>query len=156
VLEMRGKARRLKAEHGLGLIVVDYLQLMHSSGKVENRTQEIALIARGLKALAREIKVPVIALSQLSRLVESRSPRRPQLSDLRESGAIEQDADLVAFLYRPSYYGEEELRKVGYDPDREQNITELYIAKQRNGPTGTVKLAWLAEHGLFGDLTTSR
>ncbi|HEY3379000.1 MAG TPA: replicative DNA helicase [Armatimonadota bacterium] len=156
VLEMRGKARRLKAEHGLGLIVVDYLQLMHSSSKVENRTQEIAQIARGLKALAREMKVPVIALSQLSRMVESRSPRRPQLSDLRESGAIEQDADLVAFLYRPAYYGEDELKRVGLDPEREANITEMQIAKQRNGPVGTIKLVWMPEHGQFGDVAHHR
>lgn len=156
VLEMRGKARRLKAEYGLGLIVVDYLQLMHSSSRAENRTQEIALIARGLKALAREMKVPVLALSQLSRLVESRSPRRPQLSDLRESGAIEQDADLVAFLYRPAYYGEDELKRVGFDPDREKNITEVLVAKQRNGPTGTVKVVWIPEHGQFGDLSQYR
>jgi replicative DNA helicase len=152
VLEMRGKARRLKAEHGLGLIVVDYLQLMHSPSRTENRTQEIAQIARGLKAVAHELKVPVIALSQLSRMVESRSPRRPQLSDLRESGAIEQDADLVAFLYRPAYYGEDELRRVGLDPEREANICEMAIAKQRNGPVGTIKLVWMPEHGLFGDV----
>ncbi|HEY3416956.1 MAG TPA: replicative DNA helicase [Armatimonadota bacterium] len=156
VLEMRGKARRLKAEHGLGLIVVDYLQLMHSSSPTENRNQEIATIARGLKALARELKVPVLALSQLSRMVESRSPRRPQLSDLRESGAIEQDADLVAFLYRPAYYGEEELKRVGLDPERDGNITEVLVAKQRNGPTGTVKLVWMSEYGQFGDLARNR
>lgn len=156
VLEMRGKARRLKAEHGLGLIMVDYLQLMHGSGKADNRTQEIAQIARGLKALAREMKVPVLALSQLSRMVESRSPRRPQLSDLRESGAIEQDADLVAFLYRPSYYGEDELKRVGLDPDREKNITEFLVAKQRNGPVGTIKLVWMPEYGQFGDLAQHR
>jgi replicative DNA helicase len=156
VLEMRGKLRRLKAEHGLGLIVVDYLQLMHSASRSENRTQEIAQIARGLKALAREMKVPVIALSQLSRMVESRSPRRPQLSDLRESGAIEQDADLVAFLYRPAYYGEDELKRVGLDPEREKNVCELQIAKQRNGPVGTIKLAWMPEYGQFGDVETHR
>ncbi|HEX2951356.1 MAG TPA: replicative DNA helicase [Armatimonadota bacterium] len=156
VLEMRGKARRLKAEHGLGLIVIDYLQLMHSASHVENRTQEIAQIARGLKALAREMKVPVIALSQLSRMVESRSPRRPQLSDLRESGAIEQDADLVVFLYRPAYYGEDELKRVGLDPDRETNVTEFLVAKQRNGPVGTIKLVWMPEFGQFGDLANQR
>jgi replicative DNA helicase len=156
VLEMRGKCRRLKAEHGLGLIVVDYLQLMHSPGKIENRTQEISQIARGLKGLAREMKVPLIALSQLSRSVESRSPRRPQLSDLRESGAIEQDADLCAFLYRPNYYGEEELKRIGWDPVKDQNVTEVIIAKQRNGPVGSVKLVWMAEHGLFGDLAQGR
>ena len=156
VLEMRGKARRLKAEHGLGLIIIDYLQLMHSSSRSENRNQEIAQIARGLKALARELHVPVIACSQLSRMVESRSPRRPQLSDLRESGAIEQDADLVAFIYRPAYYGEDELKRVGLDPDRESNITELNIAKQRNGPVGTIKLVWRPEFGQFGDLAQHR
>jgi len=156
VLEMRGKARRLKAEHGLGLIVVDYLQLMHSPSNIDNRVQEIAQIARGLKGLARELKVPVLALSQLSRQVESRSPRRPQLSDLRESGAIEQDADLVMFLYRPSYYGEEELKRVNLDPIREANITEVLIAKQRNGPVGTVKLVWMPEHGQFGDVAQHR
>lgn len=156
VLEMRGKCRRLKAEHGLGLIVIDYLQLMNSSGRAENRVQEIAIIARGLKALAREMKVPVIALSQLSRMVESRSPRRPQLSDLRESGAIEQDADLVLFLYRPAYYGEEELLRINYDPERDKNVTEVLVAKQRNGPTGTIKLVWMPEFGQFGDLAQHR
>ena len=156
VLEMRAKSRRLKAEHGLGLIVVDYLQLMSSPGRTENRVQEMAVISRGLKGLAREMKVPVIALSQLSRMVESRSPRRPQLSDLRESGAIEQDADLVMFLYRPDYYGEEELKRVGWDAERDKNITELLIAKQRNGPTGTIKLVWLPEYGQFGDLAQYR
>lgn len=152
VLEMRGKARRLKAERGLGLIVVDYLQLMNSPAHAENRVQEIAQIARGLKGLARELRVPVIALSQLSRMVESRTPRRPQLSDLRESGAIEQDADLVAFLYRPAYYGEDEMQRVGLDPQRETNVAEMIIAKQRNGPVGTVKLAWLPDLGRFADL----
>ncbi len=156
VLEMRGKARRLKAEHGLGLIVVDYLQLMHSASaerKAENRVQEVSQISRGLKALGRELQVPVIALSQLSRSVEARVPRRPQLSDLRESGAIEQDADVVMFLYRPNYYGEEEVRKAGYDPEKDAHITELSIAKQRNGPTGSIKLVWKADMGLFGNLT---
>jgi len=156
VLEIRGKARRLKAEHGLSLIVIDYLQLMNSSSRAENRVQEIAIIARGLKALAREMKVPVIALSQLSRMVESRSPRRPQLSDLRESGAIEQDADLVLFLYRPAYYGEEELLRINYDPERDKNVTEVLVAKQRNGPTGTIKLVWVPEYGQFGDLAQHR
>jgi replicative DNA helicase len=153
VLEMRAKTRRFKAEHGLGLIVVDYLQLMNAPGKIENRTQEISVIARGLKALAREMRVPVIALSQLSRQVESRSPRRPQLSDLRESGAIEQDADVVAFLYRPSYYGEEELKAAKYS-ESDEDVTEVYIAKQRNGPTGTVLVVWKSEYGLFTDKTT--
>ncbi len=156
VTEMRGKARRLSAEHGLGVILVDYLQLMSSGGRVENRTQEISQIARGLKALARELRVPVVALSQLSRQVETRSPRRPQLSDLRESGAIEQDADLVAFLYRPAYYGEDELKRVGYDPVQESNITEFIVAKQRNGPVNTIRLVWRPEYGQFGDLALHR
>ncbi|OPZ85054.1 MAG: Replicative DNA helicase [bacterium ADurb.Bin429] len=170
VLEMRGKARRLKAQHGLGLIVVDYLQLMHSNGTAENRVQEIAQIARGLKALARELKVPVVALSQLSRMVESRQPRIPQLSDLRESGAIEQDADLVMFLYRPGYYGDEEIIRACVDNPSERkdlendaarreatletmrNTTFLIVAKQRNGPTGNVRLRWVKEHGIFEDI----
>lgn len=156
VLEMRGKCRRLKAERGLGLIVIDYLQLMNCPVRADNRVQEIAIIARGLKALAREMKVPVIALSQLSRMVEQRSPRRPQLSDLRESGAIEQDADLVLFLYRPAYYGEEELLRINYDPERDKNVTEVLVAKQRNGPTGTIKLVWMPEYGQFGDLAQHR
>ncbi len=155
VLEMRGKARRLKAEHGLGLVIIDYLQLMHSASnerKAENRVQEVSQISRGLKALARELQIPVIALSQLSRTVESRIPRRPQLSDLRESGAIEQDADVVMFLYRPNYYGEDEIRKAGYDPEKDTNLTELSIAKNRNGPTGPVRLVWKAQVGLFGNV----
>ncbi len=171
VLQMRGKARRLKAQHGLGLIVVDYLQLMHTGGNAENRVQEIAQIARGLKSLARELKVPVIALSQLSRMVESRVPRRPQLSDLRESGAIEQDADLVMFLYRPGYYGNDEIVRALFDSPAQRkdlermepeqlaatlipyrHLTEVLVAKQRNGPTGVVKLVWLPEHGMFGDV----
>jgi replicative DNA helicase len=130
--------------------------LMHSAAaerKAENRVQEVSQISRGLKALGRELQVPVIALSQLSRSVEARVPRRPQLSDLRESGAIEQDADVVMFLYRPAYYGEEEIRKAGYDPEKDSHITELSIAKQRNGPTGSVKLVWKADMGLFGNLT---
>ena len=171
VLEIRGKARRLKAEQGLGLIVIDYLQLMNSHVRAENRVQEIAQIARGLKGLARELKVPVIALSQLSRMVEQRSPRRPQLSDLRESGAIEQDADLVMFLYRPAYYGDEEIIRACVEnpserkdlenmpPEQRQaaldsmrNTTFLIVAKQRNGPTGNVRLLWVKEHGIFGDI----
>ena len=129
VLEMRAKARRLKAEHGLDLLVVDYLQLMQGRGRFDNRTQELAAISRSLKALAKELDVPVIALSQLSRAPESRSDRRPQLSDLRESGALEQDADLVMFIFREEHY----------DPTPEnENLAELIIGKQRNGPTGTV------------------
>jgi replicative DNA helicase len=139
-LEMRAKARRLKAEHGLGLVILDYLQLCSSGGRIENRQQEIASISRSLKGLAKELQCPVIALSQLSRAPEARQDRRPQLSDLRESGAIEQDADIVMFIYR-----EEE-----YKPsDENRGVAEIIIGKQRNGPTGTVKLAFIREFTRF-------
>jgi len=142
-LELRAKARRLKAQHDIGLIVVDYLQLMQGSRGVENRQQEISEISRSLKALARELSAPLIAVSQLSRAVEQRSDRRPQLSDLRESGAIEQDADVVVLLLREEYYNPTEENK---------GIAEIIIAKQRNGPVGTVKLAFINEHTRFEDL----
>ncbi len=151
VLQIRGKARRLKAEHGLDLVIIDYLQLITGHGRFENRTQEISQIARSLKALARELKVPVVACSQLSRAVEARSPHRPMLSDLRESGAIEQDADVVVFLYRPSYYGDDEMKAAGYEED-ERHIAELILAKQRNGPVGTVRLSWLNNYVRFENL----
>ena len=152
VLQIRGKARRLRAERGLDLIVVDYLQLVSGYGRFENRNQEISQVARSLKALARELRVPVLALSQLSRAVEARGhPRRPLLSDLRESGSIEQEADVVAFIYRPTYYGPEELRAAGY-LETDRNLAELIIAKQRNGPTGTVRLAWIDELVRFESL----
>ena len=138
VLEMRAKARRLKAETDLQLLVIDYMQLMSSTGKQENRVQEVSQISRGLKALARELEVPVIALSQLSRATEQRTGNRPQLSDLRESGAIEQDADVVMFLYREDYYLMQQ-GKLDEAREKEGN-TELIIAKQRNGPTGMVPL----------------
>lgn len=144
VMEMRAKCRRLKAEHGLGLIIVDYLQLMSGYGRSENRNQEISGISRGLKGLAKELGVPVIALSQLSRAPEQRTgDHRPQLSDLRESGSIEQDADLVAFIYR------EEVYKPSED---NAGLAELIIAKQRNGPIGSVKLAFLREFTRFETL----
>ncbi len=148
-LDIRAKARRIKAEHGLGLIVIDYLQLMQSNGKgrSENRQQEVSDISRTLKALARELHVPVIALSQLSRAVEQRTDKRPNLSDLRESGSLEQDADLVAFLYREDYYNPETDKK---------NITELIIAKQRNGPVGTVDLLFQKEFSKFVGLEKFR
>ena len=153
VLELRGKARRLMAEHGLGLIIVDYLQLMHGHGRFENRNQEISQIARSLKSLGRELKVPVMALSQLSRAVETRGGvKRPMLSDLRESGSIEQEADVVAFIYRPAQYGTEELQRAGYTSE-DANVAEIDIAKQRNGPTDRVKLAWIAQYTRFEDLT---
>jgi replicative DNA helicase len=144
VMEMRAKCRRLKAEHGLSLIIVDYLQLMSGYGRSENRNQEISGISRGLKALAKELSVPVIALSQLSRAPEQRQgDHKPQLSDLRESGSIEQDADLVMFIYREEVY----------KPSEENaGLAELIIAKQRNGPTGIVKLAFLREYTRFETL----
>ncbi len=140
ITEMRAKCRRLKLEHNLGLIVIDYLQLMQGKSSSDNRQQEISEISRSLKALAREINVPVMALSQLSRAPEMRADHRPILSDLRESGAIEQDADVVMFLYRDEYY----------HPDSDKkNIGEVIIAKQRNGPTGTVELVWLGQFTKF-------
>jgi replicative DNA helicase len=144
VLEMRAKARRLAAEHGLGLLVVDYLQLMTGRGRFENRTLELAAISRGLKGLAKELGVPVVALSQLSRAPEARSDHRPLLSDLRESGALEQDADVVLMLYRADMYPDAK-------PD-DEGRAELIVAKQRNGPTGTVHLAFLKQHTRFEDL----
>jgi replicative DNA helicase len=146
-MEVRSKARRLKMEHNLGLIVIDYLQLMSGRGKTESRQQEVSEISRSLKALARELQVPVVALSQLSRGPEARQDHRPMLSDLRESGAIEQDADLVVFLYRDEYY----------NPDTEKkNIAEAIIAKQRNGPTGTVELVWLGQYTKFASYERHR
>ena len=142
--ELRSKCRKYKLEHGLQMIIIDYLQLMTGSGKsAESRQQEISEISRSLKALARELKVPVIALSQLSRAVEQRPDHRPMLSDLRESGAIEQDADVVMFLYRDDYYNK--------DTDK-KGISEVIIAKQRNGPIGTVELAWIPELTKFANL----
>ncbi len=141
-MEIRAKCRRLKLEKGLGLIVIDYLQLMSSNRKTDSRQQEISDISRSLKAIAREMEAPIIALSQLSRACESRTDHRPMLSDLRESGAIEQDADIVAFLYRDEYYNKETEKK---------NMAELIIAKQRNGPTGTVELTWMGQYTKFGN-----
>jgi replicative DNA helicase len=151
VLEMRAKSRRLKSEHGLDLIVVDYIQLMQGRGRFENRTLEVAAISRSLKGLAKELSVPVIVLSQLSRATESRSDRRPQLSDLRESGALEQDADLVMFIYREEMYERTPEEK---KPENE-NMAEIIIGKQRNGPTGVVKLAFLKQQTRFANLTRS-
>ena len=142
-LEIKAKARRLKAQHSLGLVIIDYLQLISSSGRVENRQQEISEISRSLKGLARELNVPIIAVSQLSRAVEQRIERRPRLSDLRESGAIEQDADLVVFLYREEYYKTKTEKK---------GIAEVIISKQRNGPTGQVDLAFINEYAKFENL----
>ena len=143
ITELRSKCRKYKLEHGLSIVMIDYLQLMTGSGRTDSRQQEISDISRSLKALARELSVPVIALSQLSRAVEQRPDHRPMLSDLRESGAIEQDADVVMFLYRDDYYNHDSEKK---------GITEIIIAKQRNGPIGTIELAWLPEYQKFANL----
>ncbi|UOQ95489.1 replicative DNA helicase [Halobacillus shinanisalinarum] len=144
VSEIRSKCRRLKQEHGLGMILIDYLQLIQgSANSKENRQQEVSEISRSLKGLARELNVPLIALSQLSRGVESRQDKRPMMSDLRESGSIEQDADIVGFLYRDDYYDQE---------SENQNIIEIIISKQRNGPVGNVELAFVKEYNKFVDL----
>ncbi|MBI2264702.1 MAG: replicative DNA helicase [Armatimonadetes bacterium] len=148
VIEVRSKARRLKAEKGLKMIVVDYLQLLRGSSRTENRTQEISEISRGLKALAKELEVPVVALSQLSREVEKRTDKRPILSDLRESGAIEQEADVVAFIYRDDYYNPDKTDK--------KNIAEIIVAKQRNGPIGNIELYWQKEFTKFISLSKTR
>lgn len=146
VLEMRAKARRLKSSHNIGMVILDYLQLMQGPKGAENRQQEISIICRSLKGLAKELEVPVVALSQLSRQVEVRGKEhRPQLSDLRESGAIEQDADLVLFIYRPEIYGILQDRK----GNPLQGVAEIIIGKQRNGPTGSVKLAFIDEYAKF-------
>ena len=147
VLEARAKARRLKAEHGLDLLILDYIQLMQGRGRFENRNQELASISRAFKGLAKELDVPVVVLSQLSRAPESRSDRRPQLSDLRESGALEQDADVVMFIYREEQY----------DPTPDNaGMAEIIFGKQRNGPTGTVKLAFLKQVTRFASLSPVR
>jgi replicative DNA helicase len=143
ISELRSKCRKLKLEKNLGLVVIDYLQLMTGSKKSESRQQEISEISRSLKSLAREISVPVVALSQLSRAVEQRPDKRPMLSDLRESGAIEQDADVVMFIYRDDYYNKD---------TEEPGVSEIIIGKQRNGPVGTVKLAWQAQLTKFANL----
>jgi replicative DNA helicase len=164
-LQMRGKCRRLKAEQGLSLVIVDYLQLIQSHRRAENRNQEISEIARSLKGLARELEVPVIALSQLSRAVEQRQDRRPILSDLRESGSIEAEADVVVFLYREAYYKRREIildengsidLAAAQDAANADNTAEIIIGKQRNGPTGTVRLAFLQKFACFENLEQHR
>ena len=149
VNEIRTKCRRLYAEHGLDMVLIDYMQLMsgQTGTRNENRQQEISYISRSLKSLARELNVPVIALSQLSRAVESRSDKRPMLSDLRESGSIEQDADVVLFIYRDDYYNED---------SEQQNIADVIIAKHRHGSTGTVSLYFRKELTQFRDLEIQR
>jgi replicative DNA helicase len=147
VLEMRAKCRRLASEHGLHMVVIDYVQLMQGRGRFENRTLELGSISRSLKGLAKELRVPVVLLSQLSRAPESRSDHRPQLSDLRESGALEQDADVVTFIYREDMYGDR-----SQPATDAQGVAELIVAKQRNGPTGVVKLAFIREYTRFENL----
>lgn len=149
VLEMRAKSRRLAAQHGLHLIIIDYIQLMQGRGRFENRTLELASISRSLKGLAKELRVPIVVLSQLSRAPESRSDHRPQLSDLRESGALEQDADVVVFIYREEQYADKSA-----PPTDAQGVAELIIGKQRNGPTGVVKLAFIREFTRFENLSS--
>ncbi|WP_457576553.1 replicative DNA helicase [Desulfomarina sp.] len=146
VLEMRAKVRRLAAQHDIGLIIVDYLQLMRGRGTIENRTQEISEISRSLKALAKEHNVPVIALSQLNRSLESRTDKRPMMSDLRESGAIEQDADVICFIYRDEVYNKSE-------DNPERGIAEIIIGKQRNGPTGIARLTFIKEFTMFENMS---
>ncbi len=147
VQELRSKCRKLKLEKNLGLVIIDYLQLMSGgSKKAESKQQEVSEISRSLKAVAREINAPVIALSQLSRAVEQRPDKRPMMSDLRESGAIEQDADVIMFIYRDDYYNKE---------SKDAGVSEIIIGKQRNGPTGTVKLAWLSQYTKFANLDRS-
>ena len=142
ISELRSKCRKFKLEHNLRMIIIDYLQLMSGSGKSESRQQEISEISRSLKSLARELNVPVLALSQLSRAVEQRPDKRPMMSDLRESGAIEQDADVIMFIYRDDYYNKDSEKK---------GISEIIIGKQRNGPIGTVELVWLPEYTKFAN-----
>lgn len=147
ISELRSKCRKMKLEMGLSMIIIDYLQLMTGNGRSESRQQEVSDISRALKAVARELNVPVLALSQLSRAVEKRDDKRPMLSDLRDSGAIEQDADVVMFIYRDDYYNRDTERK---------GVSEIIIAKQRNGPIGTVELAWLPEYTKFANLERKR
>ena len=147
ISELRSKCRKFKLEHNLKMIIIDYLQLMSGSGRSESRQQEISEISRSLKSLARELNVPVLALSQLSRAVEQRPDKRPMMSDLRESGAIEQDADVIMFIYRDDYYNKDSEKK---------GISEIIIGKQRNGPIGTVELVWLPEYTKFANKAHDR
>jgi replicative DNA helicase len=145
MMELRSKARRLKSKQpALGLIIVDYMQLMTSGTTAENRVQEVSQISRSLKVLARDLDVPILAMSQLSRAVEQRHDKRPILSDLRESGSIEQDSDLVLFVYRDEYYHGEE--------SDQQGLAEVILSKHRNGPTGSIKLSFLKRYAKFADL----
>ena len=151
VMEMRAKARKLKAEHGLALVVVDYMQMLQSVGRAENRTQELSEIARGLKSLAKELNVPLVAISQLSRAVETLGSRRPMLSHLRESGELEAVADVVLFLYREDYYDAERAEREG-----KRDACEVIVAKHRNGPVGTIELYFEKACGRFANLERRR
>jgi replicative DNA helicase len=153
VLEIRAKARRLKAEKDIGMIIIDYLQLMQGPSNSESREREISHISRSLKSLAKELNIPVIALAQLNRAVETRTDKRPQLSDLRESGSIEQDADVVLFLNRPEYYG---IKTFADDSTSTEGVAEVIIGKQRNGPTGDIRLAFIKEYARFENLAHAR
>ena len=165
IAQLSARARRLKRQHGLDVLVIDYVQLMTGVSKraSENRVQEITEITTGLKSLAKELNIPIIALSQLSRQVEARDDKRPQLSDLRESGSIEQDADVVLFVYRDEYYIKNKEPKLGSDEHLKWQAemeevfgkAEVIVAKQRHGPTGTVRLAFQAEYTRFSDLAES-
>ena len=153
VLEIRAKARRLKAEKNIGMIIIDYLQLMQGPSNSESREREISHISRSLKSLAKELNIPVIALAQLNRAVETRTDKRPQLSDLRESGSIEQDADVVIFLNRPEYYN---IKSFPEDGSSTEGIAEIIVGKQRNGPTGDIKLAFIKDYARFENLAHAR
>jgi len=154
ILELRAKARRLKAEHDIGLVIVDYLQLIQGPKNAESREREISMISRSLKALAKELDIPVMALSQLNRLLETRKDKRPQLSDLRESGAIEQDADVVLFVHRPETYNIDTIKDDNLGNIPSEGIAEIIIGKQRNGPTGVVLLQFHKEYASFEKLET--
>jgi replicative DNA helicase len=152
ILELRAKSRRLKSEHQIGLIVIDYLQLIHASDRIESREQQISLISRSLKALAKELDIPVIALSQLNRASESRTDKRPQLSDLRESGAIEQDADVVIIVHRPEFYNIETITDRDGGKISAQGKAQIIVAKHRNGPTDELMLAFEKQFASFANI----
>jgi replicative DNA helicase len=154
ILEVRAKSRRLKAEHNIGMVIVDYLQLIQGPKNAESREREISMISRSLKALAKELDIPVMALSQLNRAVEARGDKRPQLSDLRESGAIEQDADVVLFVHRPETYGQDTIKDDELGSIPSEGIAEIIIGKQRNGPTGIIRLQFHKEYAGFEKLET--
>jgi replicative DNA helicase len=154
LLQLRAKARRLAARPGIKAIIIDYLQLMSVGGRVESRQIEVSEISRGVKAMARELKVPVVCLSQLNRAAESREGHRPRMSDLRESGSIEQDADVVMLLHREDYYHKDDPDWVAENPDL-IGVSELILSKQRNGPTGTVKLSWISQSTRFRDYSSA-